>query len=138
MSRSPPAMYQSLTKEQREDVAEKLLLNGVKTEDPASLATLWDIYEFGLDSTKRPIAQRYLTILLSKGHPSGLLRQEIQVLPRELIGGILGQIAMRNRYVAACERIKKFIDNNQLNSYDREVANRVYDGPMCKSLRLGS
>ena len=138
LSRSPPAMYQSLTKEQREDVAEKLLLNGVKTEDPASLATLWDIYEFGLDSTKRPIAQRYLTILLSKGHPSGLLRQEIQVLPRELIGGILGQIAMRNRYVAACERIKKFIDGNQLNSYDREVANRVYDGPMCKSLRLGS
>lgn len=138
LGNSPPAMYQSLTKEQREEVAERLLINGAKTEDPASLATLWDIYESGLDSSKRPIAQRYLTILLSKGHLSGLLRQEIQVLPRELIGGLLGQIAMRNRYVTACDKIKRFIDGNQLNSYDREVANKVYNGPMCKSLRLGS
>jgi TPR repeat protein len=135
LSNKPPAMYQSLTKEQREEVAERLLLNAAKAEDPASLALLWDIYEFSIDSSKRSIAQKYLTTLLAKGHPSGLLRQQIQILPRDPIGGILGQVGQRKRYVTACESIKKFIDDNQLNSYDRRVANRAYNGPMCKSLR---
>jgi len=138
MSANPPSIYQTLTRQQKEEVAEKLLLNGAKTEDPASLAVLWDLYEFNLDSSKRPLAQKYLTILLAKGHPSGLLRQEIQFLPRELIGGLFGNILERGRFAAACARIKDLRDGNRLTAYDKEVANKAYTGPMCVSLRLGS
>ena len=135
LSPNPPTMYQSLSKEQRLDVAEKILLNGVKKDDPGSLAVLYDIYETSLDSSKRPTSQRYLSTLLAKGDPAGLLRQEIQSLPKDPISGILGGVLLRPKYAAACDRIRQLAQENRLTDYDKTIASNTYDGIMCKSLR---
>ncbi len=135
LSPNPPTMYQSLSKEQRLDVAEKILLNGVKKDDPGSLAVLYDIYENSLDSSKRPTSQRYLATLLSKGDPAGLLRQEIQSLPKDPVSGILGSVLLRTKYAAACDRIRQLAQGDRLTSYDKTIADNAYNGIMCKSLR---
>jgi hypothetical protein len=135
LSPNPPTMYQSLSKEQRLDVAEKILLNGVKKDDPGSLAVLYDIYENSLDSSKRPTSQRYLATLLSKGDPAGLLRQEIQSLPKDPVSGIFGSVLLRPQYAAACDRIRQLAQGDRLTSYDKTIADNAYNGVMCRSLR---
>jgi hypothetical protein len=135
LSPNPPTMYQSLSKEQRLDVAEKILLNGVKKDDPGSLAVLYDIYESSLDSSKRPTSQKYLSILLAKGEPAGLLRQEIQSLPKDPISGVIGGVLLRPKYAASCDRIRQLAQENRLTEYDKTIANNAYNGIMCKSLR---
>jgi hypothetical protein len=135
LGKNPPQIYQSLTREQRIDVAEKLLSIGAKVNDSASLATLWDIYEGGLDSSKRPTAQRYLSTLLARGEPAGLLRQEIASLPKDPVTALLGFV-VRQKYVNSCNTILSLRDGGKLSAYDKDIADAVYNGLMCTSLRV--
>ncbi len=135
LSPNPPAMFQSLSKEERLRVAERILLSGVKTDDPGSLAVLYDIYENGLESDKRKNSQQYLSTLLSKGDPAGLLRQEIQSLPKDPVSGLVGGLLLREKHAKACDRIRQLAQGNRLTDYDKKIANDAYNGIMCRSLR---
>jgi len=135
LSSNPSPLFASLPRDQRVVIAEKLLLKGVEKDDIQSLSVLFDLYDTGLDSEKRVVAQKYLNTLLAKGEPAGFLRKEIQSLPRDPLSGLLGGTLLRTQTADKCKKIKGFADDARLSAHDKKLARDTFDGLMCSSVR---
>ena len=135
MGDAPPAEFANMKKKDREKEGIKLLKKGADAEDDNAMIMLYDIFKKSRDPDEKALAKSYLAILVEKENPGGILRENMKLIPGNLITDVVsavGKILGNQKVRIACKEIQRVAESQTLSFKDQTMAEAVLDRNACK------
>jgi TPR repeat protein len=135
LEKNPPSDFVTISLNERQKIARKILEKGVAKNDEMSIVLLYDLL---INTAKTEEEKKFRTQLLDKlvgmDSAAGFLRKHALVIdpPTNIIDKVTSTVFKAHQVRASCDSVNALIKNSRLNSSDMDYAKQLFGNVKCR------